>query len=384
MYDEIENVALQYKVLDAIAIGLCILRSDWIVLFWNRYLEQYTKIAQSEIVGTSLLVHFNQLNPTQFASYGDQIFQNQEEVHFSVSLNIGENSPTHSQKESSLEQVTLTPLSTITGEGNYALLTLHNPLTESNYCQPSTSLVKKQSELEQFIDRISHDLREPLRMVVNFNELIAQRYSGQLDSTGNQMIHFAVDGARRMQQMIDGLLVYSRLKTRYQLPQPIDAQISLKQAIMELQSLIVKTEAQISTTPLPIVMANHSQLTQLFSILIENAIQYCRNHPPKIEIAVQSQADFWLFSVRDNGIGIDQKYHQAIFEIFRRLHSRQDYPGIGMGLAIAKKIVELHQGCIWINSQTQQGSTFYFTLPNLPKINSVLTSSENFDVSGID
>ena len=346
MYDEIENVTLNCQILDSVPVGLCMLRSDWIVLFWNRHLERHTNIAKSEIVGSSLLVHFNQLNPKPFEYYWYKIFKDREEVHFSVLLNPEKNSHSPAQKLSGSEQVTLTPISAIAGEEIYALLTLRPPVPPNNGCDALTLSDEQQGELEQLIDRIAHDLGEPLRMVVNFGELLAQRYSEQLDSTGKKMIFFAVDGARRMQEMIDGLLMYSRLKSRYQPPQPIDAQTALEQTMMDLESLIVKTEAQITATPLPRVMADRQKLAQVFSILIENAIKYRGDRPPKIQITARPQADVWEFSVRDNGIGIDAKSHRDILKIFHRLHSRQDYPGIGMGLAIAKRIVELYGGRI--------------------------------------
>ncbi|MEB3280296.1 MAG: ATP-binding protein [Lyngbya sp.] len=379
MYDDIDNITVEYKILDGVAVGVCLLRSDWMVLFWNRYLEQYTKISKKEIVGTPLFTHFHHLNPQQFESYRNQVFQHREEVHFSVSWHQWQTHSSHQIAEKPpLAQVSLTPVSAIAGEGCYALLTLQNPIPPlSPGDRTSTEFDEKQVELQQLIARLGHDLQEPLRMVVNCSQLLAQRYSGQLDSTADQMIQFAVDGAGRMQQMIEGLLVYSRLKTHAQSPQVIPAQICLEQAIMDLHSLIVKTKAQIQTTSLPTVIVNPQHLTQLFSILMENAIKYCSDRSPQIEIAVQPQGEMWLFSVQDNGIGIDQKYHQAIFDIFQRLHPRQDYPGIGMGLAIAKRIVELHQGQIWVDSHVQQGSIFYFTLPRLDLTNPLLTSPEN-------
>ncbi|MCG5061517.1 MAG: GHKL domain-containing protein [Limnoraphis sp. WC205] len=378
MDNEIETVTIQYNILDFVAVGLCLLRSDWIVLFWNRYLEQYTQIPKQQIVGTPLFAHFHQLNPQKFHSYGYQVFQQGGSVHFSVRLNEWKSSACHSTEASPLGQVSLTSVSAIAGEGFYGLLTLQNCIpTVSRLSYSSAKSDDQQLELEQLMDRIAHDLREPLRMVVNFSQLLRQRYGGKLDSSADQMIHFMVDASRRMQQMIDGLLVYFRLKIRHQPPQLIDAHIALQEAINHLQLEIVQTQTQIKTTALPKVIADSPQLTQLFTILIENAIKYCRDRPPKIEIAVQLKAEVWVFSVQDNGIGIDTKDYACIFEIFQRLHSQRDYPGIGMGLAIAKRIVELHQGCIWVDSQTQQGSTFYFTIPCSVQINPLLTSSEN-------
>ncbi len=372
MDKDLENVTLQFNLLDRAAVGLCLLRSDWVVLFWNHYLEQYTKISKAEIVGTSLFCHFDKLNIQTLKAYGDQVFQQKREVEFLVPLKEWHRSHLPPEKESILLKVSLTPVSAIPGEDN-GLLTLQ----PSIFPYPSGKADHQPLELEEFINRIAHDLQEPLRMVINFNQLLQQRYRQQLNSNAHQIIHFAVDGGLRMQQMIDGLLVYSRLKLKQKPYQWIQTKTALEAAIINLQPLIMQTQAQIQMTDLPEVMADQQQFTQLFTILIENAIQYCRDRPPKIEITVQSQAEFWVFSVQDNGMGIDPKNHHCIFEIFYRLHSRKDYAGIGMGLAIAKRIVELHQGCIWVSSQIQQGSTFYFTIPRLAQIYPVLNSPEN-------
>ncbi|MDY7021472.1 MAG: histidine kinase dimerization/phospho-acceptor domain-containing protein, partial [Cyanobacteriota bacterium] len=334
MSNEIYNGTLPCKVLDSVATGICLLRSDWVVLFWNRYIEQYTKISQAQIIGTDLFTHFHHLNSQKFKSYGNQVFQQKQEIHFSAlfyppgSYTCYPDAP--SIPELNLNSVTLTPVLATPGEDCYALLTLHD-------CQPQVSpgnhtpshVEENSTELEQLIYRLSHDLREPLRMVVSFCELLEQRYSSQLDSTGNRMIHFAVDGARRMQQMMDGLLMYSRLKSEEQQHQVIEAKVPLEQAIMDLQPIINKTAAQIQISPLPTIKGNPRQLTQLFSILIENAIKYCRDDPPKINIAAKSEAEVWVFTVQDNGMGIEAKDYQVIFEIFQRLQTRQESFGIG-------------------------------------------------------
>jgi PAS domain S-box-containing protein len=219
-------------------------------------------------------------------------------------------------------------------------------------------------DLEQFAYIASHDLQEPLRAVGGFVTLLQQRYRGKLDEKADCYINSAVEGASRMQALINGLLEYSRVGTRGNVPAPAQAADALKEALESLQTLIQESGAVITADPLPKVRADAIQLTHLFQNLIANAIKFRSERPPEIQIGSRRQDGSWLFWVRDNGIGIEPQYNERVFLIFQRLHPRTKYPGTGIGLAICKRIVERHGGSIWVQSQPGQGSTFYFTLPD--------------------
>lgn len=224
------------------------------------------------------------------------------------------------------------------------------------------ALASSNAELETFAYVASHDLQEPLRMVASYTQLLARRYKGKLDSDAHEFINFAVDGATRMQQLIQDLLSYSRLTTKARPPELIESQAACSSAIVNLRQSIEDSGALVETGSLPTVRADATQLTQLFQNLIGNAIKY-RREEPRIYVAAREEGEFWVFSIKDNGIGIEPQYTQRIFEMFQRLHTRKQYSGTGIGLAICRKIAERHGGRIWVESQPGQGSTFFFSIP---------------------
>ncbi|OEU43824.1 hypothetical protein BGV40_02065 [Methanosarcina sp. Ant1] len=227
-------------------------------------------------------------------------------------------------------------------------------------------LALSNAELEQFAYVASHDLQEPLRMVVSYLQLLQRRYQGKLDEKADKFIYFAVDGASRMQSLINDLLEFSRVTTRAREPEPKDCEFILNQVLSDLELFIKENKATVSHDPLPEVMADYTQLVQLFQNLIVNGIKFHGKEAPKIHISAEKIASEWVFSVRDNGIGIDPQYSEKIFEVFKRLHKKEEYPGTGIGLAICKKIIERHGGHIWVESELGKGSTFCFTLPINP------------------
>ncbi|MEG4146196.1 PAS domain-containing sensor histidine kinase [Microcoleus sp. Pol12B5] len=234
---------------------------------------------------------------------------------------------------------------------------------EQQMLQLTEDLKRSNEELEQFAYVASHDLQEPLRAVTSYTQLLAQRYQGNLDDRADKYIHYIVDGATRMQQLINDLLAYSRLGTRGQEFEQADCNAVVKQTMCNLQIAIAETKAVITCDVMPTVMADEFQLVQLFQNLVANSIKFCRQDIPLIHIAARRQESEWVFSVRDNGIGIDPQYADRIFIIFARLHSRRQYSGTGIGLAMCKRIVERHGGRIWVESQEGKGATFYFTIP---------------------
>ncbi len=224
-------------------------------------------------------------------------------------------------------------------------------------------LKRSNAELEQFAYVASHDLQEPLRMVSSYMQLLERRYKKQLDQDADDFIGFAVDGAERMQRLINDLLAYSRLGTRGQPFLPASSEAALSQALTNLQVAIQESKGIITYDPLPRVVGDETQLVQLFQNLVGNALKFHRKEKPRVHVSAEGREREWVFSVRDNGIGIDPQYFERIFVIFQRLNSREKYAGTGIGLAMCKKIVQRHGGRIWVESQPGKGATFYFTLP---------------------
>lgn len=200
-------------------------------------------------------------------------------------------------------------------------------------------------------------------MVAGFMQLLEQKYQGKLDPAGEQYIHFAVDGAKRMQRLIEDLLAYSRVSARGRELTPTDSGQALQHALANLQMSIEQSQARITHGELPIVLADGSQLAQVFQNLIGNAIKFHGDQPPAVHVEARRDGNWWLFSVQDNGIGIAPEFGEKVFMIFQRLHAKDKYPGTGIGLAICKKIIDRHGGRIWVESALGQGATFYFTLP---------------------
>ena len=224
-------------------------------------------------------------------------------------------------------------------------------------------LNRSNEELDQFAYMASHDLQEPLRMVASYTQLLSKRYKGKLDADADDFIAFAVDGADRMQRLIQDLLAYSRVGTTGTDLRDTSSEGALRQALVNLQRAIADSGAVVTYDPLPTVLADEIQLVQLFQNLVGNAIKYQGEGVPRVHVSAVSNADrSWTFRVQDNGLGIDSQYFEQIFGMFQRLHKRDEFAGTGIGLAICKKIVERHGGSISVESHPGQGSTFRFAL----------------------
>jgi signal transduction histidine kinase len=228
--------------------------------------------------------------------------------------------------------------------------------------QALVDLKRSNEELQQFAYVASHDLQEPLRMVSSYTQLLADRYGDRLDDKARKYIDYAVDGAVRMQRLIQDLLTYSRIATRGGELETINSQSALDEAMVNLQVAIAEAEAAVTHDVLPDIKGDATQLAQLFQNLIGNAVKFRSQATLRIHVAAEKDGDDWRFSVADNGIGIDLRYREKVFEIFQRLHTRSEYPGTGIGLAICKRIVDRHGGKIWFTSEPGQGSIFFFTL----------------------
>jgi two-component system, chemotaxis family, sensor kinase Cph1 len=232
--------------------------------------------------------------------------------------------------------------------------------------QANAELARSNAELEQFAYAASHDLQEPLRMVASFTKLLQDRYRGRLDSQADEYIHFAVDGALRMQRLVTDLLAYSRVG-RGQPLRETSCEEAFDRALQNLHEAVREAGAAVTRTPLPRIKGDPTQLVQLFQNLIGNAIKFRAGVPPAIHVSARRspKRGEWLFQVRDNGIGIAPQYLERIFVMFQRLHTQQEYPGSGIGLTVCRKIVDRHGGRIWAESEPGKGSSFFFTLPAL-------------------
>lgn len=234
---------------------------------------------------------------------------------------------------------------------------------ETELREAMTELKRSNRDLEQFAYVASHDLQEPLRMVASYTQLLAKRYAGRLDKDADAFIGYAVDGAKRMQALIRDLLAFSRVRTKGKPFSDAHMNDVIDEVLADLRFVLREASAQVTRGDLPRVHGDPSQLRTLLRNLIGNAIKFRGRDEPEIRLEAEEAAGRWTFSVRDNGIGIDKRYHERIFVIFQRLHARTDFPGSGIGLSICKRIVERHGGRIWVESEPGEGSTFRFTLP---------------------
>jgi PAS domain S-box-containing protein len=234
---------------------------------------------------------------------------------------------------------------------------------EAELKQTARELARSNRELEQFAYVASHDLKEPLRMITIYLQLLQRRHRGKLDEPSGQWIDFAVDGAQRMQALVSDLLTYGRIGSGGEAFEPVDCTGVYEQAVLHLQAALAESGAEMSHGPLPTVWGDTGQLVQLFQNLLGNAIKFRSEERSRVHVEAERFGREWVFSVADNGIGIDPQYAERIFILFERLHSKREYPGTGIGLAICKKVVEHHGGRIWVESELGRGARFCFTLP---------------------
>jgi PAS domain S-box-containing protein len=248
-------------------------------------------------------------------------------------------------------------------DGERMILLAIDDITELRHS--TEDLHRKNEDLKQFVYAASHDLMEPVRMIVAHTQLLATRYADKLDSRGEESIKYAVEGALRLEASISGLREFWQLSERAEEQRTlVDSGDVLRQAVLNLEGSVIENNAVITNDPLPSLMASEAPLIQLFQNLLANALKYRSEEPPKIHISAVREGSEWIFSVRDNGIGIDPRHARQIFGVFKRLHPHNKYPGTGIGLAICQKIVERYGGRIWVESQVGQGSDFKFAIPS--------------------
>ena len=257
-------------------------------------------------------------------------------------------------------------ISRVTEDGNRFYTVILRDITER--VRAVEALQRSNQDLQRFAYVASHDLKTPLRAISGFVELLQRNYGAQLDSKAREWIDRAASGARRLDGLIDDLLSYSKLDAAEKPFMPIDCGAALNDALALLEAVVRDTGARITADPLPTVRGDRPQLVQLFHNLIGNAIKYHGDQPPRVHVAAARRSGEWLFSVTDNGIGIEARHHERIFDIFHRLHTQQAYPGTGIGLAICRRLVHRHGGRIWVESRPGAGSTFFFTIPDTQEI----------------
>ena len=226
----------------------------------------------------------------------------------------------------------------------------------------TAELTRANEELKQFAYAASHDLREPLRTISSYTQLLNRRYSDRLDGDGQEFMKYVIESVQRMDLLLNDLLAYSHQVKAQDSFAAVDAEAVLMGVLMNLDTAIKSSAAEITHDPLPEVYSDFGQLTQVFQNLISNSIKYRSEATPRIHVSCAESEDDWTFSVEDNGIGIDARYHEQIFGIFKRLHGRE-FPGTGIGLALVKRIIERHGGRIWVESEPGKGATFRFTIP---------------------
>jgi len=342
---------------DATIIGKTL---DGTIVSWNRGAERNTGYRAEEVIGKNISLLTPADRKDEMEMILDRIRRGERMEHFETQ---------RVRKDGSVMDVSLT-VSPITNSAGEVLgaSSIGRDITERKEAEArlrsyARDLKLRNEELEQFAYVASHDLQEPLRMVASYVQLLKRRYEGRLDEDADEFIHYAVDGASRMQLLINDLLAFSRVSTRGKPFAETDTEVLLEQTLRNLKIQIEEHGAVVTHDPLPVVMADSSQLFQVFQNLISNAIKFHGAEPPRVHVTAGQSGEEWLFAVKDNGIGIEPHYFDRIFVIFQRLHSKAEYPGTGIGLAICKRIIERHSGRIWVASEPGEGSTFFFTIP---------------------
>lgn len=346
-------------VLDTAGLGIVELDRDDHIILANKHILKLLGYSLPELLGKSI----RDLTVPEERCVGDDINKKLREG----SLTIGDYETRYIQHSGLpvFVHVTVAPVRDIEGRFLGSIGTIENI---SGRKKAEEDLARSNRDLEQFANIVSHDLQEPLRMVEAFGGLLVERHAEKLNGQAREYLSFITDGANRMSTLIKGLLEYSRVNRGALVASETNMNEIVDGVLSNLRVAVDAAHAALHVGPLPVVLGNPTQLMQLFQNLVENALKYRQpGVPPEISIAAERQDNHWRFKVKDNGLGIDPKHHVRIFELFQRLHTEEEYSGIGMGLAICKKIVERHGGRIWVESTPGNGATFLFTLPAVPE-----------------
>jgi PAS domain S-box-containing protein len=357
------NEAKLQSFFDSAPQAILVLGPNGVLQMVNSFAEEMFGYKREELIGQPLETLVPERFRTAHVSHRADFFANPRQRTMGAGLELVGRRKDGS--EFPLE-VGLSFVDTVQGRLAMGMVTdiTERRRTTDELAQANSKLRRANAELEQFAYVASHDLQEPLRMVTSFLQLLARRYSGKLDVEADEFIRYAVDGATRMKALISALLDYSRWGTREARVRSNDSKEAFHAAIHNLQTAIEESGATVTSGDLPIIAADAVQLTQLFQNLVSNAIKFRGDSLPQVHVAAQKTEGVWVFSVRDNGIGIDAQYRDRVFQMFQRLHSADSYPGTGIGLAVCKRIVEHHGGRIWVESEPGHGTTFYFSIPN--------------------
>lgn len=365
-------------VLNLLPLGICIFDRDRNITFWNRTLESWTGISALIMEGERLNDRYPILDTLRFSSRLDQVFETLCPVILSPAIHkyLIPVKIDGDDQRMMVQRITLRPFNP---EGTLAMAVIedvsvtHNQLEQlrsekhaliaaTNEAQNYANLLAKSNEeLEQFAYVASHDLQEPLRKISSYCQLLAEEQGDKLDEEGRSFLNIAINGADRLRRMVHDLLLFSRVTTHGKQLTPTDAQECLQVAVENLEITIRDNDAVVTSDALPIIMADDTQLIQLFQNLVGNAIKYRCDDQPVVHVSVNRSGSICEFSVADNGIGIDPRFQERVFKVFQRLHNQRDYEGTGIGLAVCKRIVERFGGNIHIESEAGNGCTFHFT-----------------------
>ena len=355
-----ERHSFQADILSRVQDGIVAVDENFKIIYWNKVAERMLGWTEEEVIGKNSgellqtkVENSNRDNVIQELLrdghyFGELYYMCKDKTYLPVEINI---------KSFTNEN----------GQTTNMLASIHDisqrKLKDEKLKETMDELIRSNKELERFAYVSSHDLQEPLRMVTLYSQLLERRYKNSLDDDADDFIEYIVENAKRMKQLIDDLLEYSRVTNKAKEFENVDLEKVLDIVINNLSMPISENNVNMTHEPLPTIFADQNQMLQVFQNLISNAIKFKGLNPPEINISAQNSGDIWTFVVSDNGIGIKPKHQKQIFDVFKRLHTKEEYPGTGIGLSIVQKIIKHHEGQIWVESEPGKGSKFYFTIP---------------------